>query len=74
MLRAFDSNNTRAQEETLKALQQLAPDMSYNLLREQLTPRVVRLPLNCTACRLDGPAPWCCPLLMTDVDDNSHHC
>eukprot|EP00775_Hariotina_reticulata_P010443 gene10443-10601_t len=49
MLRAFDSSNTRAQEETLKALQQLAPDMSYSLLREQLTPRVVGLCLRTTS-------------------------
>ncbi|WIA29467.1 hypothetical protein OEZ86_011968 [Tetradesmus obliquus] len=49
MLRAFDSNSTRAQEETLKALQRLAPDMPYALLREQLMPRVVGLCLRTTS-------------------------
>ncbi|WIA09380.1 hypothetical protein OEZ85_008786 [Tetradesmus obliquus] len=49
MLRAFDSNSTRAQEETLKALQRLAPDMPYALLRQQLMPRVVGLCLRTTS-------------------------
>eukprot|EP00879_Flechtneria_rotunda_P005950 GHRR01006256.1.p1 GENE.GHRR01006256.1~~GHRR01006256.1.p1 ORF type:complete len:896 (+),score=358.33 GHRR01006256.1:953-3640(+) len=49
MLRAFDSNNTKAQEETLKALQKLAPDMPYTLLKDQLIPRVVALCLRTTS-------------------------
>ncbi|KAF8073098.1 Scyl2 [Scenedesmus sp. PABB004] len=49
MLRAFDSTNTRAQEETLKALQRLAPELPYALLRESLMPRVVALCLRTTS-------------------------
>lgn len=49
MLRAFDSPNTRTQEELLKGLYRLAPDMPYSLLKDNLMPRVVGLCLRTTS-------------------------
>lgn len=49
MLRAFDSANSRAQEELLRALSTLAPEMPYQLLRDAIMPRVVALCLRTTS-------------------------
>jgi hypothetical protein len=49
MLRAFESSNTRAQEELLRALVALAPDLPYALLREAIMPRVVAMCLRTTS-------------------------
>lgn len=40
LLRACDSNNTRAQEEVLKSAQRLAQDVQYDVLRRALVPKV----------------------------------
>lgn len=49
MLRAFDSSSSRAQEEVVKALSGLAPDMPYQLLKDAIMPRVVGLCLRTTS-------------------------
>lgn len=50
MLRAFDSPNSRTQEELLKCLHTLTPhDMPYAVLKDTVMPRVVGLCLRTTS-------------------------